>query len=144
MISARGVHTSTNPKMENIIMTERSCLRKATMTRVRNTSTRVNKDRNRRLLYPMSYARRSSSSHDWVSSFQVYDLSSDRAMEWGVARYTYRRGSTKGTVEASKSYPCLGGRCTLSRHSFYLLCFYTFSPTFHLVHIHTKVDSSRE
>jgi len=67
-----------------------------------------------------------------------------KGVELGVARYTYRRGSTKGTVEASKSCPYLGGRCTLSRHSFYPLCFYTFSPTFHLTRTHTKVDSSRE
>ena len=38
-------------------------------------ATKVNKDRNRKLLYPISYVRRSSSSHDWVSSFHVYILS---------------------------------------------------------------------
>jgi len=44
-----------------------------------------------------------------------------KGMELGVATYTYRLGSMKDTVEASKSYPCLGGRCTLSLHNFYLL-----------------------
>ena len=67
-----------------------------------------------------------------------------KGMGLGVARYTYRRGSTKDTVEASKSYLYRGGRCTLSRHSFYPLYFYTFSPTFHLTRTHTKVDFSRE
>jgi len=67
-----------------------------------------------------------------------------KGMGLGVARYTYRRGSMKGRVEARKSYLYRGGRCTLSRHSFYPLCFYTFSPTFHLTRTHTKVDFSRE
>jgi hypothetical protein len=42
-----------------------------------------------------------------------------KGTELAIARYTCRRGSTKGTVEASKSCPCLGGMCTLSLHSFY-------------------------
>jgi len=67
-----------------------------------------------------------------------------KGMGLGVAMYMNRRGSMKDKVEASKSYPCLGGRCTLSRHSFYPLYFYAFSPRFHLVHTHTKDDSSRE
>ena len=45
-----------------------------------------------------------------------------KGMGLEVAMYTYRRGSTKGTVEASKSYPCLGGTSILSRHSYYLSC----------------------
>ena len=67
-----------------------------------------------------------------------------KGMGLGVASDMYHPGSMKGRVEASKSYPCLGGRCTLSRHSFYPLYFYTFSPTFHLTRTHTKVDFSRE
>ena len=67
-----------------------------------------------------------------------------KGMGLEVAMYTYRRGSTKGRVEASKSYLYRGGTYTLSRHSFYPLYFYTFSPTFHPIHIHTKVYSSRE
>ena len=67
-----------------------------------------------------------------------------KGMGLEVAMYTYRRGSTKGRVEASKSCPYLGGRCTRCRHSFYPLYFYTFSPRFHPIHIHTKVDFSRE
>jgi hypothetical protein len=67
-----------------------------------------------------------------------------KGVELGVAMYTNRRGSMKDTVEARKSYLYRGGRCALSRHSFYLLCFYAFSPTFHLTRTHTKVDSSRE
>ena len=65
-------------------------------------------------------------------------------MELEVSRYTYRLGSTKGMAEASKSYPCLGGTYIPPPHSFCLPCFYTFSPTFHPTHIHTKVDFSRE
>ena len=64
-------------------------------------------------------------------------------MELEVSRYTCRRGSMKDTVEASKSYPCLGGTYTPPPHSFCLLCFYTFSPMFHLTRTHTKVDFSR-
>jgi hypothetical protein len=45
-----------------------------------------------------------------------------KGVELGVARYTYRRGSMKDTVGAEKSYPCLGGRCTRCRHSYYLPC----------------------
>ena len=67
-----------------------------------------------------------------------------KGMGLGVASDTNRRGSTKGRVEASKSYPCLGGTYTLSPHRFYLLCFCTFSPTFHLTRTHTKVDFSLE
>src|SRR6056300_126521 len=74
MISARDVHTFTNPG-KNTITTERSYLKRVTMTRVRNTCTKVNKDRNGRLLFPMFYVRRSSSSHDRVSSFHVYEPS---------------------------------------------------------------------
>ena len=45
-----------------------------------------------------------------------------KGMGLEVARYTYRRGSTKGRVEASKSYPCLDGTCIQYPHSFYLPC----------------------
>jgi hypothetical protein len=39
-----------------------------------------------------------------------------------IAMYTYRRGSMKDMVGVEKSYPCLGGRCTLSPRSYYLPC----------------------
>ena len=45
-----------------------------------------------------------------------------KGMGLGVASDMYHPGSMKERVEASKSYPCLGGRCTLSRHSYYLPC----------------------
>ena len=67
-----------------------------------------------------------------------------KGMGLGVASDMYHPGSMKERVEASKSYPCLDGTCIQYPHSFYLLCFYTFSPTFHLTRTHTKVDSSRE
>jgi hypothetical protein len=40
----------------------------------------------------------------------------------GLASDTGRRGPMKDTVGVGKSFPFLGGRCTLSPHSFYLLC----------------------
>jgi len=45
-----------------------------------------------------------------------------KGMGLEVAMYTYRRGSTKGRVEASKSYLYRGGTSILSRHSYYLSC----------------------
>jgi len=39
----------------------------------------------------------------------------------GLASDTCRRGSMKGMVGVMKSFPFLGGRCTLSPRSFYLL-----------------------
>ena len=66
-----------------------------------------------------------------------------KGMGLGVASDTGRRGSMKDTVGVGKSYPCLGGTYTLSPHSFYLLCFYAFSPMFHLTRTHTKVYFSR-
>jgi len=50
------------------------------------------------------------------STCTIYRL---KGMGLAIARYTYRRGSMKERVEASKSCPCLGGVCTLSLHSFY-------------------------
>ena len=45
-----------------------------------------------------------------------------KGMGLEVARYMYRRGSMKDKAEVEKSYPCLGGRCTLSPRSDYLPC----------------------
>jgi len=39
----------------------------------------------------------------------------------GLASDTDHQGSMKDRVEVGKSFPFLGGRCTLSPHSFYLL-----------------------
>jgi len=66
-----------------------------------------------------------------------------KGMGLGVATYTCRRESMKDTVGVGKSCLYVGGTSILSLRSFYLPCFYAFSPTFHATRTHTKVDFSR-